>query len=99
MCLRPCCDGNRAEGWLSEVQEVPRLVDGGEEPAAAAAPEEVLEDEFDLADILGEEVGVKAPSKDELIKQADEVRCKTTVVRCKSLATASRLRRQCGQTQ
>lgn len=32
------------------VQELPRLVDGGEEVADAA----VEEDEFDLADIMGE---------------------------------------------
>jgi hypothetical protein len=47
------------------------LVDGGEEPAAAAE-EAVVEDEFDLSEIMGEEVAGATESKEELLKKADE---------------------------
>lgn len=50
------------------MQELPELVDGGEDEAEA---EEPVEEEFDLADVLGEEVGGTG-SKEELLKKVEE---------------------------
>jgi hypothetical protein len=50
------------------VQELPKLVDGGE---AEGEAEPALEDEFDLADVLGEEVGGSG-SKEELLKRVEQ---------------------------
>ena len=47
------------------IQEIPKLVPGGEEPEPEM--EEMVEEEFDLSDILGEEVeGEAAMSKEQL---------------------------------
>lgn len=57
------------------AQEVPRLVDGGEEAGAAAGGGEApVEEEFDLADIMGEQVeaGDALTSKEEQLKKVDE---------------------------
>lgn len=48
-------------------QELPRLVDGGEE----VAPQAPVEEEFDLSDILAEEVSAAPGSKEELLRRAD----------------------------
>lgn len=53
---------------MSALQELPELVDGGEDESQA---EELVEEEFDLADILGEEVS-GAGSKEELLKKVEE---------------------------
>ncbi len=50
------------------MQELPGLVDGGEDEAEA---EEPVEEEFDLADVLGEEVSATG-SKEELLKKVEE---------------------------
>lgn len=50
------------------IQEIPKLVPGGEEPEAP--PEDMVEEEFDLSDIMGEEVeGESAMSREELDKK------------------------------
>ncbi|KAK9845433.1 hypothetical protein WJX81_006361 [Elliptochloris bilobata] len=49
-------------------QEMPRLVDGGEEPA----PQAPVDEEFDLNDILAEEVSASPGSKEELLRRADQ---------------------------
>ena len=49
-------------------QEMPQLVEGGEEEPAV---EEPVEEEFDLADVLGEEVGGSG-SKEELLRKAEQ---------------------------
>ena len=49
-------------------QELPPLVEGGEEDAPDEAP---VEEEFDLADVLGEEVGGSG-SKEELLKRVEQ---------------------------
>lgn len=50
------------------IQEIPKLVPGGEEPEAP--PEDLVEEEFDLSDIMGEEVeGEAAMSREELDKK------------------------------
>lgn len=56
------------QGFSFPRQELPQLVEGGEQEAAA---EEPLEDEFDLADVLGEEVGGSG-SKEELLKKVEQ---------------------------
>ncbi|CAK0750414.1 hypothetical protein CVIRNUC_001989 [Coccomyxa viridis] len=48
-------------------QELPALVEGGEEDSADLDP---IEEEFDLADVLGEDVGGSG-SKEDLLKQAE----------------------------
>jgi protein disulfide-isomerase A6 len=53
---------------MSALQELPELVDGGEDESQA---EELVEEEFDLADILGEEVS-SAGSKEELLNKVEE---------------------------
>ena len=53
---------------MSALQELPELVDGGEDESQA---EELVEEEFDLADILGEEVS-GAGTKEELLKKVEE---------------------------
>lgn len=50
------------------MQELPELVEGGEDETAV---EEPVEEEFDLADILGEEVSGTG-SKEELLKKVEE---------------------------
>ena len=50
------------------LQELPELVDGGEDESQI---EEPVEEEFDLADILGEEVSGSG-SKEELLKKVEE---------------------------
>ena len=52
---------------LCDGQELPRLVDGGEE----VAPQAPVEEEFDLSDILAEEVSAAPGSKEELLRRAD----------------------------
>lgn len=49
-------------------QEMPRLVDGGED----VAPEAPVEEEFDLSDILAEEVSAAPGSKEDLLRRADQ---------------------------
>jgi hypothetical protein len=49
-------------------QELPPLVEGGEEDAPK---EEPVEEEFDLADVLGEDVGGSG-SKEELLKRMEQ---------------------------
>ena len=48
-------------------QELPALVEGGEDDSADLDP---IEEEFDLADVLGEDVGGSG-SKEELLRQAE----------------------------
>ncbi len=48
-------------------QELPRLVDGGED----VAPQAPVEEECDLADILAEEVSAAPGSKEDLLRRAD----------------------------
>ena len=50
------------------MQELPELVEGGEDETAVEVP---VEEEFDLADILGEEVS-SSGSKEELLKKVEE---------------------------
>ncbi|KAK9818342.1 hypothetical protein WJX72_010973 [[Myrmecia] bisecta] len=54
------------------LQDAPKLVDGGEEPTEEPAPEEIVEEEFDLADILNEEVEAAGGTKEDLLKQVDQ---------------------------
>lgn len=49
-------------------QDLPALVEGGEEDAASMEP---VEEEFDLADVLGEDVAGSG-SKEDLLKQAEQ---------------------------
>ena len=49
-------------------QHLPALVEGGEEDAADMEP---VEEEFDLADVLGEDVAGSG-SKEDLLKQAEK---------------------------
>ncbi|KAK9807192.1 hypothetical protein WJX73_006186 [Symbiochloris irregularis] len=55
----------------SPLQEVPRLVDGGQAGDSTGASDAAVEDEFDLSDILGEDVGAGSASKEDLLKQID----------------------------
>ena len=48
-------------------QELPALVEGGEDDSAEM---DLVEEEFDLADVLGEDVG-GSRSKEDLLKQAE----------------------------
>ena len=53
------------------IQDIPKLVPGGEEPEAP--PEDLVEEEFDLSDIMGEEVeGDAAMSREEREKQIEK---------------------------
>ena len=54
-------------------QEAPRIVDGGEEADQAAEEAPLIEEEFDLADILSEAIDEDAPgkSKADLIADID----------------------------
>ncbi len=49
-------------------QDLPALVEGGEQDSADMEP---VEEEFDLADVLGEDVAGSG-SKEDLLKQADK---------------------------
>lgn len=52
------------------IQEMPKLVDGGMDPPAQ---EEIIEEEeFDLSDLMGEEIDSGIPSKEDLLKQAEK---------------------------
>ncbi len=59
-----------ADEWRLRMlrQELPPLVEGGEEDAPK---EEPVEEEFDLADVLGEDVGGSG-SKEELLKRMEQ---------------------------
>ncbi len=48
-------------------QAMPALADGGED----AAPDAPLAEEFDLSDVLAEEVSAAPGSKEELLRRAD----------------------------
>lgn len=62
-------DGLFAGSIHSEAfQALPALIEGGEDEVAAKEP---VEEEFDLADVLGEDVG-SSGSKEDLLKQADK---------------------------
>mmetsp|Transcript_7048 Transcript_7048/g.8084 ORF Transcript_7048/g.8084 Transcript_7048/m.8084 type:complete len:740 (-) Transcript_7048:351-2570(-) len=50
-----------------KIQDPPVLVDGGVDPPP---PEEIVEEEFDLSDIMGEEVEVT--DREAILKQAEE---------------------------
>ncbi|KAK3285885.1 hypothetical protein CYMTET_6527 [Cymbomonas tetramitiformis] len=52
------------------IQEMPKLVDGGIDPPAQE--EMIEEEEFDLSDLMGEEIDSGIPSKEDLIKQAEK---------------------------
>lgn len=54
-------------------QELPKVIDGGQDPL----PEEpeVLEEEFDLSDIMGEELDAEVGTKEDRLRQlAEQVR-------------------------
>ncbi|KAI8463550.1 MAG: hypothetical protein J3K34DRAFT_526895 [Monoraphidium minutum] len=58
------------------LQELPSFVEGGDEDGAAAGDAaddeaEVVEEEFDLSEIMAEDVGVHLATKEEQLKQAD----------------------------
>lgn len=48
---------------------MPRLVDGGED---VAAPAGAAEEEFDLSDVLAEEVSAEPASKEDLMRRVDQ---------------------------
>lgn len=58
----------RSEAERSTHQEPPALVEGGEDDSADMEP---VEEEFDLADVLGEDVGGSG-SKEDLLRQAEQ---------------------------
>jgi hypothetical protein len=54
------------------IQELPKLVEGGEAPAEEEE-EAIVEEEFDLSDVLGEEVeGEAAMSKEEMAARIEK---------------------------
>jgi len=62
--------GGKVKTW--RFQEMPKLVEGGEK-VEEIVEEDVVEEEFDLSDIMGEEVeGDAALSREELAARAEE---------------------------
>ena len=57
----------RASAAARARQAMPALADGGED----AAPDAPLAEEFDLSDVLAEEVSAAPGSKEELLRRAD----------------------------
>jgi hypothetical protein len=54
------------------VQNVPVYVDGGEKDTAQPEPAETVDEEFDLSDIMSEEVAGGILSKEEQLKKVGE---------------------------
>ena len=55
------------------AQELPEVVDGGQDPL----PEEpqLVEEEFDLSDIMGEELDARLGTRDDRLRQLEEQVC------------------------
>jgi len=59
---------------MTKLDTIPEPVDGGEAlqvEDAPSEPEEVLEDEFDLSELMGEDVGAGG-SREEMLRKAEE---------------------------
>ena len=52
------------------MQELPTVVDGGQDPVAEEA--QLVEEEFDLSDILGEELDAEVGTKEDRLRQLAE---------------------------
>lgn len=65
------------------LQVLPALVDGGVDPVE----QEVVEDEFDLSDIMGTAVDVEVQSTEQLLRQA-EVELQAAAAQAKEAAAA-----------
>lgn len=52
------------------AQELPKVVDGGQDPLAEEP--QLVEEEFDLSDIMGEELDAQLGTKDDRLRQLEE---------------------------
>jgi len=69
------------------LQELPEISEGGD--AAVAADEEEVEEEFDLSDIMGEEVEEGAVTNEQRLREADEAVRREAEAAAKDAAAAA----------
>lgn len=64
------------------VQEFPTVVDGGQDAASEEA--QVVQEEFDLSDIMGEQLDAQLGTKEDRLRQLAEQVCNLFHSRCKT---------------
>lgn len=83
----PRCACVEPDAVVACLQELPEISEGGD--AAVAADEEEVEEEFDLSDIMGEEVEEGAVTNEQRLREADEAVRREAEAAAKDAAAAA----------
>ena len=65
-----CHTHDCAENIFCPQQELPKVIDGGQEPLQQEP--EIVDEEFDLSDIMGEQLDSQLGSKEDRLRQLQE---------------------------